>query len=1655
MDLLTEGSAPTQVDENTRPTSSQTLAIPDARAASLVSTIAQQAPHTALNALALDQATQLQEMGMAKREGFDPRVYKTHRYFIETYDISDESTPEGVALATIGHRLEGETPFKGKIKYRIINNNTLNAFALGDTVYVYSGLLSKLQNTSEVASILAHEITHVEKGDTAISDSTTDPDSVYEIVRKFAILRIQEYTADAMVAEKLDQAGFNPTSYYHVMDMLQQEAGDNGVDFAHGFAKDRQSAQLLQMRLKDYESTAKQDTEQKPPELTEAYLAPKYKAQLFERLYELAEHGSDAIVQQELQRLSPSAILDFHSYLGGRMSALFERKGNARSTPQPSVHDLTQVASLMGLTDIEVERRINQAFPQATQVEKYQMQVALYTEVQDRKFGELQKPADFLEYAGLQHIARTVDYARKLKSTLNTEADILAFAQLTKDPSILAQLGYDVAPSEFPRRVFSLFPNSWQIESMDMFFLDTLKKLYPQPTTYKASFDFIEKVGVILGAESQEDAKNWTNIMLREVKDDALNHYIKQVQQMDPHLFDLDTPAAVLRYAPQIEPQVITLQREFFTRVDKYRGDKYRDDFTEDSLRMTAGRLYSDLPYEQKQEYESAFVVNYLRSEDPRLDKFMTLFETKDTQSVVDFLRQNGAEAFIAYSRTAKISRQDIPYAYQVLNEVQQVIQSEYVPTQKDQEVIVKLISDTKLITPELQRLQEEYKAGIDTVPPKQLLRELGIGEKEMRLILNIQLSQILTYGGNEDKAYAEYEKLVSSLPLSELSQSGAMIIYDQLLSFGISGGHALASYKERHYELDWGKALRLQNFTTLKDMYFYSWQRSGAPLNERIKHVRALSEKLTEFGNKQAREPDANWLGSNQEVALYVSPLVKNVMTEAASLEINKRSIDDLKVLHELVGVFDDKRLASRLRSEIELQIVQLMIFEEATDYIKDLLDNNAFPLKAIDWYQEHLIRTKDQLQKAQSLMDDYFDKVHSRGDERIAVAAGIDYVFENFITDHSLEVFEAALESQHDDTKLRTLLAQFWYSSYMPNMTTPYRLNIPTAQNDLTEVTISGGAQHQFVPFERFVDSFYQKLGQTEVDILLRKMLISRKGVLMTPQGRDRLHNILMNQISAGPQDANLRNLIDQIVGNGLDVVDPAKLYQPLASILRERMFMAPSQPGSNQGAVEYVWKKYTDGLNSYLEIIRDSVSRAKTTYKRNQSQDKYREAQQYVRQHMPTQEDMGRVIAFNPLSSRQGLSDTLNAIERAKDRVTALVGLPERGVKMEQLEPIEVVLEFSRNMGAVGVRFLQLLGQYVDIPDRYQAKFDEVYDQVRGQLKYTAYLTLRREATKEGASPALQSFWKNMNSLGPKDAGGSVMTVYRAQMNDGSEKIVKVLNPNAELLIRSYIADMKAVIAKMQEQKPSPTYELTAILILDLEEWLVEDINTTSYEQNNAVFEATNNGFVVQTTSGQQITVASPETTQTGTKYIKIEQLVDGRNLSDLLRVGEQAAKPYVEATIASFKHQTETPAEDGEARVHSDVHIGNVRIGNDGKLYWIDRGYYLEMSTQEVAIIKPLLEGQFDPMIGMQAIGYLLGLPENQALSAQLDMNQLFGDIIGSVIEAKGKGQSNLMVTNNVLLTLKGRGIHIPIRFSLFFKNVRAQAKMAERVGVPYP
>ena len=62
-------------------------------------------------------------------------------------------------VQSVGDHLFPE--FRGVVRYQVLNSPDLNAFALGNgSIYINSGMLARLDNEAQLATILAHEVTH-------------------------------------------------------------------------------------------------------------------------------------------------------------------------------------------------------------------------------------------------------------------------------------------------------------------------------------------------------------------------------------------------------------------------------------------------------------------------------------------------------------------------------------------------------------------------------------------------------------------------------------------------------------------------------------------------------------------------------------------------------------------------------------------------------------------------------------------------------------------------------------------------------------------------------------------------------------------------------------------------------------------------------------------------------------------------------------------------------------------------------------------------------------------------------------------------------------------------------------------------------------------------------------------------------------------------------------------------------------------------------------------------------------------------------------------------------------------------------------------------------------------------------------------------------
>jgi predicted Zn-dependent protease len=160
-------------------------------------------------------------------------------------------------LTRIGARL-GKSPRAGKFMYQfaVLNDKSINAFALpGGPIFVHTGLLAAIDNESQLAGVLAHEMSHVAlrhgtheaskavlvQAPAALLGATIGDDStVAKIAREGIALGAQsvllkysrdaEREADLNGTRMMNDAGYNPIEMARFFEKLQaQGSGGDGL----------------------------------------------------------------------------------------------------------------------------------------------------------------------------------------------------------------------------------------------------------------------------------------------------------------------------------------------------------------------------------------------------------------------------------------------------------------------------------------------------------------------------------------------------------------------------------------------------------------------------------------------------------------------------------------------------------------------------------------------------------------------------------------------------------------------------------------------------------------------------------------------------------------------------------------------------------------------------------------------------------------------------------------------------------------------------------------------------------------------------------------------------------------------------------------------------------------------------------------------------------------------------------------------------------------------------------------------------------------------------------------------------------------------------------------------------------------------------------
>jgi len=550
----------------------------------------------------------------------------------------------------------------------------------------------------------------------------------------------------------------------------------------------------------------------------------------------------------------------------------------------------------------------------------------------------------------------------------------------------------------------------------------------------------------------------------------------------------------------------------------------------------------------------------------------------------------------------------------------------------------------------------------------------------------------------------------------------------------------------------------------------------------------------------------------------------------------------------------------------------------------------------------------------------------------------------------------------------------------------------------------------------------------------ITLRKLLLGEGGVLTDQKGRDDLIDALEESWLSFDNDDNAAKLVHNILVSIINSQEPEELYKYIAPVLQELILRPPQRQPNNSPIAQ----------KKAQEILEELVSRRRLSVIRE------KDVQLLSRR-------IERIMGGSSLQDEQNkqtekLHDDTPNVEDAFRILKRF--LPEDNERpIGRLSPVQLAILLGKKSGAIGVRMLQLGGQYYPIPDEDKDEFREIYDQMRGQSRLQAFRLLKREAEHV---PEIQDLMKDIKTFGGRIGGGSLVTVYDVKLNNGSHEVVGVRNPNAAYHVSEVatLADTTLDLAIAQDPE-NVDLRLAKALVYDAVEWINEELHDSDFEAKDSVYHVENDTREEQLAAQRIMNrgrskyhIMVPYTKPTGSLWVRREEFIDGHNLNGL-EIADQTDIASGKITKEDHKQVISTLIRNYCAQLlkgsyaHSDVHPGNFRITSDNQnVAILDRYNLIPITSERRAQIKTIFSSVVSGNIGSALTTLLQASNADQIIDPSV-IQSLSSNVSSSNDPTKAATQS--------IVELKKRGVHIPLELSLIMRNIFALFGMAQEAG----
>ncbi|MCX6769232.1 MAG: M48 family metalloprotease, partial [Candidatus Micrarchaeota archaeon] len=562
------------------------------------------------------------------------------------------------------------------------------------------------------------------------------------------------------------------------------------------------------------------------------------------------------------------------------------------------------------------------------------------------------------------------------------------------------------------------------------------------------------------------------------------------------------------------------------------------------------------------------------------------------------------------------------------------------------------------------------------------------------------------------------------------------------------------------------------------------------------------------------------------QEVALYIFKKFKFDMGDTEHLD----------QMLSATQFIDDPNLELRLQKSILKNYADLLPPEKVYGLL--FKDKRVSDYAAIEAREEFLDKRVSDPKELDSIKKDVVARFENIDSEAAGSAVIVEDVTQRMLKDKP-RFLKTLLTTSRSNKALREYVCEILLEANIAD-----KLAEAGKKGEVMEPGESGidGGMMDYKGFKISIEDYEKMIYKLDYEsrfVLANWLLVGEEGVLLSKKSRVETMDWFFNEFIEKPQingDQKVHGFLKTAFGAVAEKGDVNTLYFLLHPIIVERMLGTPKK--------NHEWGKALDNAKS-------SVMRKLP--KKTSSQDRY--------YHGEDLEDAIFIVKSHIAESRT---------DKPKDATMVLElnaicenYFPARDDVVDRMSSVGFVKHLASRMGAPGVRFLQVLGIYADLTPELRREFDDVYDNVKGQMKLSAFHTLQKNWHGKSIEDELE--------MDQRIGGGSLVTVYDAVL-DGKECVVKVVNPNIAYRSESVCNNLDEIF------KTDSSLSKGLPLIENIRIWIQKDISFEGIEHVPTFIEQ-NNGFCVE---GNDYTIRVPKHIVNSTKYI-VEEKVNGMNLT----------------------------------------------------------------------------------------------------------------------------------------------------------------------------